>query len=226
MSEAVNAEPDSRLPVVAAFDFDGTLTWRDTLLPFLRRLLGTPNFLWLLFACSPWLIAFALRLISNHHAKARLLQAALAGRSVAEVQRCAQAFVQTYLPGQWRPWALQQLVQHQQAGHRCLLVSASTSLYMHLVGSSLGVDTVLCTEMEVAKGRYTGQLATPNCHGEEKVRRLQAWLATEYGERTPVLHAYGDTSGDHPMLRLAQQAWYRERPWPQRQNHKKNTDNP
>lgn len=203
-------------PVVAAFDFDGTLTRSDTLLPFLRRLLGTPTLLWVLFVCSPWLTGYVLRLISNHRAKAVLLQAALAGRSVADVERCAQTFVRDDLPQQWRPWGLQQLVQHQQAGHRCLLVTASTSPYMHLVGASLGVDAVLCTEMEVVDGRYTGPMATANCHGEEKVARLKAWLAQAYGaapDHQPVLHAYGDTKGDWPMLLLAQQAWYREKPW-------------
>jgi len=211
MSEAVSeAAPET---VVAAFDFDGTLTWRDTLLPFLHRLLGTPTLLWVLFICSPWLVAYTLRLTSNHRAKAVLLQASLAGRTQADVQRCAQVFVREYLPLQWRPWAMRQLVQHQQQGHRCIIVSASTSLYMHLVGQSLGADAVLCTEMEVAEGRYTGRMATANCHGEEKVRRLQAWLATEFGAAQPVLHAYGDTSGDRPMLRLASVAWYREKPW-------------
>ncbi len=211
MPDTVNAPASV---VVAAFDFDGTLTWRDTLLPFLRRLLGTPTLLWVLFTCSPWLLAYALRLTSNHRAKARLLHAALAGRTVSEVERCARSFVQDDLPLQWRPWALQRLVEHQNAGHRCLLVSASTSLYMHLAGTSLGVDAVLCTEMEVVDGRYSGRLATPNCHGEEKVRRLQAWLSAEFGAEPPVLHAYGDTSGDKPMLRLASVAWYREKPWP------------
>lgn len=209
MPEAVNEQL-----VVAAFDFDGTLTWRDTLLPFLRRLLGWPTFLWVLFVCSPWLMAYALRLISNHRAKARLLHAALAGRPLDEVERCARPFVQDDLPLQWRPWALRQLVQHQEQGHRCVIVSASTSLYMHRVGESLGVDAVLCTEMEVAHGHYTGRMSTPNCHGEEKVRRLQAWLAAEFGAAQPVLHAYGDTSGDKPMLGLASEAWYREERWP------------
>jgi len=199
--------------VVAAFDFDGTLTWRDTLLPFLRCLLGTPTLLWVLFVCSPWLVAYALRLISNHRAKAVLLQASLAGRPVAEVERCARDFVQNELPLQWRPWGLHQLVQHQHAGHRCVLVTASTSLYMRLVGASLGVDAVLCTEMEVVDGHYSGRMATANCHGEEKVRRLQAWLAAEYGAAMPGLHAYGDTKGDLPMLRLANEAWYREKRW-------------
>lgn len=216
MPETVSASTqDGRPAHVAAFDFDGTLTWRDTLLPFLHRLLGTPLLLWVLFVCSPWLLAYALRLTSNHHAKAKLLHASLAGRTRDEVDRCAQAYVRDTLPLQWRPWAMQQLVQHQARGHRCVIVSASTSLYMHLVGESLGVDAVLCTEMELVNGRYTGRLATPNCHGEEKVRRLQAWLSTEYGaEPRPVLHAYGDTSGDKPMLRLANEAWYREKRWP------------
>lgn len=207
---------DNAQPLVAAFDFDGTLTWRDTLLPFLQRLLGTPTLLWVLFICSPWLAAYALRLISNHRAKAVLLRASLAGRTQAEVQRCALAFVKDDLPLQWRPWGLRQLVQHQHAGHRCVLVTASTSLYMHLVGASLGVDAVLCTEMEVVDGRYTGRMATANCHGEEKARRLQAWLATAYGTDLPQLHAYGDTKGDLPLLRLAQQAWYRAKRWQSR----------
>ncbi len=212
MSAAVSPATPAQ-PVVAAFDFDGTLTWRDTLLPFLRRLLGWPTLLWVLLVCSPWLAAYALRLISNHRAKAVLLQAALAGRPVAEVERCAQSFARHDLPLQWRPWGLRQLVQHQQAGHRCVLVTASTSLYMHLVGASLGVDAVLCTEMETADGRYTGRMATANCHGEEKVRRLQAWLTAQYGSEQPELHAYGDTKGDLPMLRLASRAWFRERAW-------------
>ncbi len=210
MSETVNTGQ----PVVAAFDFDGTLTWRDTLLPFLHRLLGTPRLLWVLFICSPWLGAFVLRLISNHRAKAVLLRAALTGRVTTDVQKVALAFVQQDLPLQWRPWGLRQLVQHQQSGHHCVLVSASTSPYMHLVGESLGVQAVLCTEMEVADGRYTGRMATANCHGEEKVRRLQAWLAANFAEPASVhLHAYGDTKGDLPLLRMAATAWYREKPW-------------
>lgn len=212
MSQTVT---DTNKPVVAAFDFDGTLTWHDTLLPFLRRVLGTPTLLWVLLICSPWLIGYALRLVSNHRAKAVLLQASLANRSQDEVARCAQAFVREDMPLQWRSWGLSQLLQHKQAGHRCVLVTASTSPYMHLVGASLGVDAVLCTEMEVVDGRYTGRMATPNCHGEEKVRRLQGWLQAAYGSGTSIeLHAYGDTQGDLPMLRLASVAWYREKRWP------------
>ena len=201
-------------PVIAAFDFDGTLTRRDTLLPFLIRSLGWPKFLWAMLMSSPWLAAYALRLMSNHRAKARLLKVCLAGWSEAQAQQQAQRFVAQYLPTQWHTWGKAQLAEHQRLGHRCVIVSASPDVYLRAVAASLGVDDLLCTEMTLQTGRYTGDMATPNCHGEQKVVRLQAWLnATFANEPQPEIHAYGDTPGDFPLLRLAQQAWYRAEPW-------------
>jgi HAD superfamily hydrolase (TIGR01490 family) len=199
---------------IAAFDFDGTLTRRDTLLPYLRRSLGWGRFLTALLQSAPWLVAYALRLISNHSAKARLLHVSFAGCSVDQVERWSADFVEHYLPAQWRADARAQLLAHQQAGHRCVIVSASTSLYMHHVGRALAVETVLCTELEVQNGRYTGRMCTTNCYGDEKVRRLPAWMADQGVERTHIqLNSYGDTTGDVPMLRMADKAWYQGQPW-------------
>ena len=158
--------------------------------------------------------AYALRLTSNHQAKARLLQLSLSGLDQARAQAQARDFVHHYLPGQWRSWALQQLVQHRRQGHRCVIISASPGIYLHLVGDSLGVDAVLCTEMEVQNGRYTGRMATPNCHGEEKVHRLRVWLReTQRDGIMPELYAYGDSRGDLPLLEMADHAWYRGKRW-------------
>lgn len=212
---ALGASPDhSVAPVeVAAFDFDGTLTRRDTLLPYLQRGLGWPRFLLALLLSGPWLAAFALRLMSNHRAKARLLQHSFTGRTEAEIARWTAAFVNGYLPAQWQPDMLARLRRHQQLGHCCVIVSASPGIYLHDVGRVLGMEAVICTELATEDGALTGRMATPNCHGEEKVRRLQAWLA-ERGIRKPVvLHAYGDSSGDVPLLNLADYAHYRGQPW-------------
>ncbi len=201
-------------PVIAAFDFDGTLTRRDTLLPFLIRSLGWSKFLGALILSSPWLAAYALRLMSNHRAKARLLKVTLAGLSKVEAEQQAQRFADHYLSAQWQPWAMAQLREHQAKGHHCVIVSASPGVYLHAVAASLGVDAVLCTEMDLLDGHYTGTMATPNCHGEQKVIRLQAWLRdTLPPDAKPVIHAYGDTRGDLPMLRLADHASYRGKPW-------------
>lgn len=199
--------------VVAAFDFDGTLTRRDTLLPFLLQGLGGPRFAWVMAQCSPWLLGFALRLLPNHVAKRRLLHLAFAGRSVMEVDGWTTRWLAT-LSSQLRPDALAQLTRHQRAGHRCVMVSASPDVYLQRAARQLGFDALICTEMALDDGVLTGCLRTPNCHGEEKVVRLAQWLADQELPRDRItLHAYGDSSGDQPMLRWADHAWLRGKPW-------------
>ena len=66
---------------------------------------------------------------------------------------------------------------------------------------------LLCTQAEwTTDGKYSGQFATPNCHGPEKVRRLME--VVEPGEYEAVL-AFGDSSGDKEMLALASEAHFK-----------------
>lgn len=201
---------------IAAFDFDGTLTWRDTFTPFLARGLGWPRFLLAVLRCSPWLVGYALRLVRNDVAKARLMRATLSGRSTAEMEDWTTRWLDKDFPGQLQAWTLARLAYHRQAGHCCVLVSASPDIYLPRVARQLGFDALICTEMEVEGGRLTGRMRTPNCYGEQKVLRLNAWLSERFGVASAsamTLYAYGDTAGDKPMLRLAQHAWYRGKPW-------------
>ena len=202
--------------VVAAFDFDGTLTRRDTLKPFLARGLGWPRFLLALLRCSPWLAGYALRLLRNDVAKQKLLLATLGGRSTMEVADWTSRWLAQDFPGQLRGDATARLAWHQQAGHCCVMVSASPDIYLARVAEQMGFDGLICTEMAVESGRLTGWMRTPNCHGEQKALRLTAWMAARLGAeaaRQVTLYAYGDTSGDKPMLRMATHAWYKGRPW-------------
>lgn len=201
--------------VVAAFDFDGTLTKRDTFMPFLARGLGWPKFLWALVLCSPWLAAFALRLIPNHVAKQKLMLTTLKNRSTAEMDDWTNRWFAHDFPGQLQSWTMARLAEHQQAGHCCVMVSASPDIYLQRVAQHLSFDVLLCTQMAVVDGQLTGQMRTPNCHGEQKVVRLKAWLAERFGADggAEVAFAYGDTSGDKPMLQLAAHAFYRGKPW-------------
>jgi len=201
--------------VIAAFDFDGTLTKRDTFMPFLARGLGWPRFGLALLLCLPWLAAFALRLIPNHVAKQKLMLATLKNRTAAEIDDWTNHWLAEDFPGQLQSWTMARLAEHRQAGHCCVMVSASPDIYLKRVSQHLSFDALLCTEMAVVDSRLTGLMKTPNCHGEQKVQRLQAWMAERFGTSAAgaVLYAYGDTSGDKPMLRLATHAFYRGAPW-------------
>jgi phosphatidylglycerophosphatase C len=175
---------------------------------------------------SPWLVGHVLRLVRNDIAKARLFKAALQGVATADVQRWAGHWAREQLPGQLRDAqdpTMAQLAWHRAAGHCCVMVSASPDIYLERAAAVLGFDGLICTQMEAELTgpglgeRLTGRMKTPNCHGEQKVIRLQAWLTERYDAAAladMTLYAYGDTSGDKPMLRMAQQAWYRGKPLP------------
>ena len=208
-------KPIAKPIVIASFDFDGTLTKRDTFMPFLARGLGWPRFLLALLKCSPWLAAFALRLIPNHVAKQKLMRVTLQGQTITEMDDWTNRWLAQNFPGQLQTWTMARLAEHQQQGHCCVMVSASPDIYLKRVAQQLGFDALLCTEMAVVDGRLTGLMKTPNCHGEQKVLRLKAWMAGRFGADAEgaTLYAYGDTSGDKPMLRMAARAFYQGRPW-------------
>lgn len=194
---------------IVLFDFDGTLSTKDSLLPFLRFTLGVAGLARALALSAPWLVGYGLRLISNNIAKERLLTVAFRGQKQAILHEKGRIFAQTVLPHMLRPDMMARLADYQKAGCRCILVSASLDLYLQPWGQEAGIDAVICSSLAYdTTGRITGKFAGANCHGEEKVHRIKAFLH-EHGSSLPsVILAYGDSRGDIPMMKLASHAWW------------------
>ncbi|NEO84356.1 MAG: HAD-IB family hydrolase [Spirulina sp. SIO3F2] len=192
--------------IIAAFDFDDTLTRHDSFLPFLRFCVGWPRFCWGLLVLSPTLSAYMLKLIPNWQAKEKFLTYFLAGQNVETLRSRVQTFATQQLPTFLRPEAIERLRWHQAQGHQVILVSASPELYLEPWAQTMGIETVLGSQLEVVKGGYTGRLAGKNCYGQEKVDRLQQ----ELGElQQYTLYAYGDSKGDRALLAAADYPYYR-----------------
>lgn len=197
-------------PVVAAFDFDGTLTHRDSLLPFLLYSAGLPMFLSSMFASLPMLTGYVLGIIPNDVAKQRLLTRFFAGTPIDHLRAQAEQFAARRLAALMRPEALRRLAWHKRQGHRCIVISASLELYVRPWAIAAGFDEVIASRLEAsADGRVSGRLLEGNCFGSEKVRRLEALL----GDRSAyTLYAYGDSRGDRELLSSADFAFYRRMP--------------
>lgn len=186
---------------LALFDFDGTLTTRDSLMPFLRHVVGTPRFVAGLVVLTPPLLSYALGTLRNDVAKQRVLGRFLGGRERAEIEAAGRAFARDHLPGLLRASTLAALQAHQEAGDICVLVSASLDVYLQPWADQHGLDAVLCSSLESnPQQRVTGRLQPANCHGPEKARRISAWLD---GRRPDHITAYGDSRGDDAMFALA-----------------------
>lgn len=199
---------DERQPVVAAFDVDGTLTVRDCVRPFLRRVGGISGLL-VAFVRRPLASAWAAVRRDRDRLKEIFVGGVLRGRAVRMVNAVGEEFA-AMVAGSWlRADTLARLRWHQQHGHRVVLVSASLGPYLRPLGRLLGVDGVLCAEPRSEGEAYVDGLQGANCRRAEKVRRLDAWMR-EQGAGDAFVWAYGDSAGDTELLARADRAvWAR-----------------
>lgn len=193
---------------VAAFDFDGTLSRRDTLIPFLVRAAGRRRFA---AAAARVGLSGARRdvpLGDRDEVKVALLSELFAGRAEDELESLGRIYARDLLANQLRPEVLDRLRRHRHAGHEVLFVSASLAYYLEPLADELELQGVLAVQPAVDQGRLTGALARPNVRAAEKAARLREWLgAPAEGPLVGVeLWAYGNSSGDHALLAMADHA--------------------
>ncbi len=203
-------EPPVRPTVVAAFDFDGTLTHRGSVFPFLVSLRGVWPVLRAVLRLSPALIRAAITGgTAADEVKEKLFTRLLGGLSVTEVNRRSDVFAHRHLQRHLRADTRRRLEWHQRQGHYTVIVSASPECYVSPAGEELGVDGVVATRLAVGGGGLlTGGYEGKNCRGAEKYARLvvhlraRGLLSSNGGEQ-PVLWAYGNSRGDLRLLGAA-----------------------
>lgn len=190
---------------LALFDFDGTITTHDSYRELLLFFFGKGRFAVLMLRALPWLLAYVCGLIDNQTAKQRVTKICFAEMPRRQFEEKARAFVSARLNRMVRPAALEKIRWHQQQGHRVIVVSASFTDYLKYWCEQYGIE-VISTRLEVSGETLTGNFATPNCYGPEKVRRISELLnITEY----ETIYAYGDSRGDREMLSIAHEKGYR-----------------
>lgn len=189
--------------MLAAFDFDGTISRRDSLLPFLVAVRGRAAVAGAIARLTPQLAAMAVGRGDRDATKERLVAALLTGHSARELHAAGRRHADN-LARHLRPATLERVAWHRNEGHRLVMISASPSVYLEPLAAELGFDALLATELEVGDGRLTGRLAGTNVRGPEKVARLDLWL----GDRRPTeMWAYGDSAGDRELLDRADHAF-------------------
>lgn len=191
---------------IVAYDFDGTLTTRDSFTTFLKWRVSPARHAQGMARLVPAALAYL-----GHRNRGRIKAAAvrefLAGMSREALEAEARAFAETQAARLLRPDALRSWRYWRQRHAKLVIVSASPDIVVAPFARGLGADALIATELAYDdRGRVAGGFMGPNCRGPEKVRRLQAM----FGPEVRLTAAYGDTSGDHEMLALADHAGYRE----------------
>lgn len=203
-SETERRVPKSGRPVVA-FDFDGTLTVRDSFTAFLRWRAGPVR-----YALRMANLGFAaLRYVIDKdrgRIKAAAAREFLRGLSRSALEADARRFAESQAAALLRPDALAVWREWRAKDAFIVIVTASPSVVVRPFAERLGADELIGTELAYdAQDRVTGDFATPNCRGPEKVVRLEA----RFGDGLRLAAAYGDTGGDREMLAIAETRGYR-----------------
>jgi len=186
---------------IVAFDFDGTLTSRDSFVAFLQWQAGMGRYATRLIGLSPSVIAYGFHR-DRGRLKSRFARAFLGGMSQDEIAAQARRFAEIHARKLFRPDAVRSWKRWQGEGARMVIVTASPEIIVAPFARGLGADLLLGTRLEFDEsGRFTGRLDGANCRGEEKVRRLRE----AFGEDIRLEAAYGDTGGDHAMLAIAEE---------------------
>ena len=204
-SDAPFRQPLRKDQAIVAFDFDGTLTIRDSFTEFLRWRAGAGGWALGLVRMAPAVATYA-RDRDRGRIKAASVREFLKGVDRPTLEADAARFADRIWDSFMRPDALRVWNAWGEKGAHRVIVTASPETTVAPFARRLEAEALLGTPLVFdADDRVTGAFASPNCRGEEKVRRLRA----VYGDTLRLAAAYGDTSGDTEMLQIADEQGFR-----------------
>ena len=205
LNKVLNSPATSK-QVLAAFDFDGTLTYHDSFVPFLRFAFGNRLFAMRLLRMIPSTLCYLVGRISRNDLKEKLITVYLTGAKEAWVKERAEAFCDVSWQRLMRPLGLTSVASQLEQGARVTICSASPELVLAPFAKKLGIG-LIGTQLASVDGVLTGEIDGTNCRCEQKVIRLEA----QYGPLSQyTLRAWGDTRGDEQMLGAAHEPHWRE----------------
>lgn len=186
------------------FDFDGTLTYKDTMFMFLRHY-NSWRF-YVKFALHiPLFVLLKLRLMDAERVKKSFIASVLKGERRSRIEEESERFFDQNFPAVMRQNALDFLNSRDLDHTESWLVTASLDIWVRPFAQKFGMK-LLATEAEFRDDVFTGRFITPNCNGNEKLNRIRKEMKERKYDK---IIAFGDTAGDKPMLNWADESYFR-----------------
>lgn len=190
---------------LSVFDFDGTLTYHDSFIPFLKFAFGRRKFArHIIKMVFPTLRCFR-RKLTRDELKEVLIKTFLTDIKEEWLKEKAEAFCKAYWTKLMRPAGLLAVAEEINRHAEVTICSASPAMVLQPFADRLGIK-LIGTTLEVVDGVLTGKIIGNNCRCGEKIKRLER----VYGDLTQYhLRAWGDSRGDHELLYAAQDPHWR-----------------
>ncbi len=185
------------------FDFDGTLTYKDTMFLYLKFYNSTKFYVQFV-KHIPLFVLLKLKLADAEKVKKSFISSILKGESRAKIDKKAQSFFEKFERDIFRKNALEFIQNIDRTQTECYIVSASLDIWVKPFAEKLNIK-LLATQAEFADDIFTGNFIGKNCNGPEKVKRI---IEAVKGRKFDKTIAFGDTSGDREMLAWADESQF------------------
>jgi len=187
------------MKTIAFFDFDGTLTTRDTLIDFTRYMAGPFKFMTGLVVLFPQLLLTLLKIIDKDKMARHFIKYYYRNKNINELEQLAAGYTKKRIPKLMNPDVYSQFRHHKRNNHEIAVVSASPFIWLSIWCKNNNVD-LIATKMVIENDIIKGLLIGNRCNGDEKVRRIkEKYEISGYD----TIYAYGNSQGDMPMLQMA-----------------------
>jgi putative phosphoserine phosphatase/1-acylglycerol-3-phosphate O-acyltransferase len=198
ITKIVEMAPDGP-SVGALFDFDGTLISGFSVFAFIEEQIKradlSPREITELMAAMASYGVGRLGFSGLMVAAARMLR----GVNEHNYAEFGEAVYEKYLARQIYPESRALVEAHLEKGHTVAIISSATRYQIAAAAADLGIDTILCTELIVENGEFTGSVVKPTCWGRGKVAAAEK-LAKARGVNLDQSFFYTDSHEDLALL--------------------------
>jgi len=185
------------------FDFDGTLTYKDTMFMYLK-FYDSAKFRVQFIRHIPLFILLKLKLAETEKVKKSFIGSILKGQTQEKIEKKAKQFFEQNYPQIVRENAMDFIQNIDRDNTQSLLVTASLDIWTKPFAEALQMQLV-STRAEFKNGVFTGNFIGKNCNGIEKLMRIKEEINNSKYDK---IIAFGDTSGDKQMLKWANEGHY------------------
>lgn len=185
------------------FDFDGTITYKDTMFMYLK-FYDPAKFRLQFLKHVPLFILLKLKLAETEKVKKSFIGSILKGQPKEKIEKKAQEFFEHNYPKIVRENAIDFINNIDRNNTQSLLVTASLDVWAKPFADALKMQLV-STRAEFKNGVFTGNFIGKNCNGKEKLNRIKEQIDNSKYDK---IIAFGDTSGDKYMLKWANEGHY------------------
>ncbi|TLD40553.1 MAG: Phosphoserine phosphatase [Candidatus Jettenia ecosi] len=161
---------------IIIFDFDGTLTKRDTIRPFASFIAKKYNHNYQLFLFYACLVLHKLKLISDKKLKESFLQLFVKTKSSEEMEEIVNQFFEDRVQNMINNPVLDKLKNHVHSHDRVYIASANFDFLLKALVKKWNISGVISTETEQKNGYFTGKILGNTCKGENKLKKIESVL--------------------------------------------------